>query len=127
MPTEPPDKSIRKVSKMSLDASPEFKKAVRTLKKKYRSIGKDIAPVLMQIETGQLPGEQITGTGFVVYKVRVKNRDIKKGKSAGYRIIYQVESHNSVVLITIYAKSDQTDISNKAVKKIIAAISQSDS
>ena len=124
MTTQPPDKSV---SKISVDASPEFKKAIRALKKRYRNIREDIAPTLIQIEAGQLPGDQISGTGFVVYKVRVRNRDLKKGKSAGYRIIYQVESQNSVLLVDIYAKSDQTDISIESIRKIIAAISQSDS
>ncbi len=44
-------------------------------------------------------------------KVRVKNSNIQKGKSADYRVIYQVESPTFVLLLTIYAKSDRDDIS----------------
>lgn len=123
MTTQPPDKSM---GQMSVDTSPEFKRNIRTLKKRYRNIGKDIRPILEQIQAGQLPGDQITGTSFVVYKVRVRNRDIHKGKSAGYRIIYQAESQNSVILIAIYAKSDRADMSIRSIKKIIAEISKTD-
>ena len=31
------------------------------------------------------------GEGYMVIKARVKNSNIQKGKSAGYRVIYQVE------------------------------------
>jgi mRNA-degrading endonuclease RelE of RelBE toxin-antitoxin system len=51
-------------------------------------------------------------------KVRVKNRDIQKGKSAGYRLIYQVESPTSVLLLTIYSKSDRSDITAAELRSI---------
>jgi mRNA-degrading endonuclease RelE of RelBE toxin-antitoxin system len=45
------------------------------------------------------------GDDYIILKVRVKNSNIQKGKSAGYRMIYQVESPISVLLLTIYSKS----------------------
>lgn len=123
MTTQPPDKPIDQVS---VGTSLEFQRNIRTLKKRYRNIGKDIRPTLEQIQAGQLPGDQITGISFVVYKVRARNQDIQKGKSAGYRIIYQVESQDSVILIAIYSKSDRADMSIQAIKKIIAEISKAD-
>jgi mRNA-degrading endonuclease RelE of RelBE toxin-antitoxin system len=53
-------------------------------------------------------------------KVRVKNRDIQKGKSAGYRLIYRVESPTSVLLLTIYSKSDRSDITAAELRAIAA-------
>ena len=45
---------------------------------------------------------------------------MKKGKSGGYRLIYLVESEeSSILLLTIYSKSEQADISNKQLKSII--------
>lgn len=55
-----------------------------------------------------------------VYKVRIRNSNIQKGKSAGYRMIYQVESSTSVLLLTIYAKSDREDISVNEILDILA-------
>ena len=115
--TPPLDKSTESVI---VATSPEFLKDIQTLKKRYRSIRKDIRPILEQIQKGQLLGKRIAGTGFVVYKVRVRNRDIKKGKSAGYRIIYQLESQNSVVLLRIYSKSDIDSVSSQSISEVIA-------
>jgi mRNA-degrading endonuclease RelE of RelBE toxin-antitoxin system len=54
-----------------------------------------------------------------VFKVRLKNSNIQKGKSAGYRVIYYVKTKTSVVLVTIYSKSDTSDIENTAIEKIL--------
>jgi mRNA-degrading endonuclease RelE of RelBE toxin-antitoxin system len=51
-----------------------------------------------------------------VLKVRAKNSDIPIGKSGGYRVIYQVVSPELVVLLLIYAKSEQTDVSLKDIE-----------
>jgi mRNA-degrading endonuclease RelE of RelBE toxin-antitoxin system len=50
--------------------------------------------VIQDLELGTFVGDRISGIGedYVMMKVRVKNRDIQKGKSAGYRLIYRVES-----------------------------------
>ena len=105
---------------LTIDTSPEFRKALRTLKERYRSIRKDLEPVIKGIQKGVFPGEKISGTGFVVYKARIKNRDIQKGKSAGYRLIYQIESESHVALLAIYSKSDEASISTQLIKTIIA-------
>ena len=65
-----------------------FKRQVRDLAKRYRRIKLDIQPVLDQLQSGDLVGDQIQNTGYTVFKVRIKNSDIQKGKSGGYRLIY---------------------------------------
>ncbi|MFM5980969.1 MAG: type II toxin-antitoxin system RelE/ParE family toxin [Sphaerospermopsis kisseleviana] len=62
----------------------------------------------------------------MVFKVRVKNSNIQKGKSGGYRIIYQVESPTNVLLLTIYSKSDQEDITPQEIKNILAESNQNE-
>lgn len=99
---------------------------MRRLKKKYRHIKRDIEPIIERLQGGQLIGDQIAGTDYIVYKVRVRNSDIQKGKSAGYRIIYQLESSVSIVLIKIYSKSDRDDISIRSIQKIISDTDQAD-
>jgi len=59
------------------------------------------------------------GEDYLVIKVRVKNSNIQKGKSAGYRLIYQVKLP-VVVFLTIYSKSDQSDISPNEILSLIA-------
>ncbi|MGB3511536.1 MAG: hypothetical protein WBA93_20315 [Microcoleaceae cyanobacterium] len=53
--------------------------------KKYRRIRSDIQPVIEQIQRGNFIGDRLSGMGedFFVLKVRVKNSNIQKGKSAG--------------------------------------------
>ncbi|MEK0184887.1 type II toxin-antitoxin system RelE/ParE family toxin, partial [Microcoleus anatoxicus PTRS2] len=64
----------------------EFKRNLRALSKKYRHIRSDVQPIVEQLQVGELPGNRIPGINDIVFKVRVKNTDIKKGKSAGYRL-----------------------------------------
>ncbi|MEH2243043.1 MAG: hypothetical protein V7K85_09945 [Nostoc sp.] len=52
--------------------------------------------------------------------MRVRNSSIQKGKSAGYRLIYQVESSTSILLLTIYSKSDREDIGANEILNIVA-------
>jgi mRNA-degrading endonuclease RelE of RelBE toxin-antitoxin system len=54
-----------------------------------------------------------------VFKVRVKNSDIQKGKSGGYRLIYYVKIEETVVLLNVYTKSEQANISNQQIINII--------
>lgn len=64
---------------------------------------------------------------YVILKVRIKNSNIQKGKSAGYRIIYQIESPISVLSLTIYSKSDRADISPNEIRSIIAEFDENGS
>ena len=104
--------------------TPEFKRNIRQLSKKYRHIKSDVQPVIQQLEAGETPGDQIPGTQYTVFKVRVKNTDIKKGKRSGYRMVYYLKTQESVVLITIYSKTEQGDISPNTIRRIIIDFQQ---
>jgi mRNA-degrading endonuclease RelE of RelBE toxin-antitoxin system len=97
----------------------KFAKDLKNLKKRYRAIESDIEPVVAQLEAGQTPGDRITGNKYPVYKVRVKNSDIKKGQSSGYRVIYYIQTPEAVLLTSIYSKSDRANISNQEIEEII--------
>jgi mRNA-degrading endonuclease RelE of RelBE toxin-antitoxin system len=102
--------------------SDEFKTRLRTLIKRYRSIRTDIKPLLDELQSGNLIGDQIPGTGYTVFKVRLKNSDIQKGKSGGYRVIYQLRGDTYILLVVIYSKSDQDDIPANQIRDIIDRI-----
>jgi addiction module RelE/StbE family toxin len=104
---------------VQIQFSAEFKSQLRSLAKRYRQIRSDLQPLVDRLQTGDFPGDQISGTGFTVFKVRVKNSDIRKGKRAGYRVIYQVIEPTLVLLLLIYAKSDQTDVSAAEIQAVI--------
>ncbi|HOS78825.1 MAG TPA: hypothetical protein PLJ24_01020 [Anaerolineae bacterium] len=58
--------------------TPEFKRNLRTLAKKYHHIREDVEPVIAALQAGALPGDQIPGIGYTIFKVRVPNRDRAK-------------------------------------------------
>jgi mRNA-degrading endonuclease RelE of RelBE toxin-antitoxin system len=72
--------------------SDEFKARLRALAKRYRSIRTDLQPLIDELQSGNFVGDRIPGTGYTVFKVRLKNSDIQKGKSAGDRIQEIIEN-----------------------------------
>jgi hypothetical protein len=64
------------------------------------SIRTDLQPLIDDLQAGNFIGDQIPGTGYAVFKVRLKNSDIQNGKSSGYRVIYQLKD-NGCILLTI--------------------------
>ncbi len=86
--------------------TPEFKQSLKILSKRYRHIRSDVQPMIEQLQLGEIVGDQIPNIPYTVFKVRIKNRDNQKGKSAGYRLIYYLKTSDKIVLITIYSKFD---------------------
>lgn len=113
MPNEPPP-TVR------VEFTLEFKRNLRTLSKKYRHIRSDIEPIIKQLEKGEFVGDRIRGTRHIVFKVRAKNSDISKGKSGGYRLIYYVKQPGLVILVTLYSKLDQADVSANTIRRILS-------
>lgn len=111
MPNEP--------ASVQVEFTSEFKRNLRVLSKKYRHIRSDVQPIIEQLQIGNFVGNQIPKANYVVFKVRVKNSDIEKGKSSGYRLIYYLKSPTKVVLVTIYSKLDQSDISAEQIRYIL--------
>ena len=99
--------------------APYFESAAKRLQKKYPHIATNLRPLVEQLELGETPGDQIQGVGYTVYKVRVKNSDAAKGKSGGYRVIYYLKTATHTILLTIYTKSDTSDIPADAIRRII--------
>lgn len=111
-------------NQIKVEASPIFLKNIRILRKKYPRIQNDMQSVIQQLEQGELLGDQISGVGYPVFKLRVKNSDIQKGKSGGYRLIYYVKTATGIVLLTVYPKSEQADIDATEIRDIIAKYQQ---
>lgn len=107
-------------SSVSIRFTPEFKRSLHTLAKKYRRIRTDVDPVIVQLSKGELPGEQVPGVGAPIFKVRIRNSDAGKGKRGGYRLLYYLQTPTEVVLVTIYSKSEQSDVSRDAILRILS-------
>jgi mRNA-degrading endonuclease RelE of RelBE toxin-antitoxin system len=96
-----------------------FKRRFKDLSKRYLKIQADIQPIVDDLQSGKIVGDQITGTNFTVFKVRAKNSDIPTGKRGGYRVIYQLISPECIYLLLIYAKSDRGDITVAEIEDAI--------
>ena len=112
MPNEPP--------RVSIEFARTFKRHLRALSKKYHHIRSDIQPVIETIQSGEFLGDRIQGIEYVVFKVRVRNRDIQKEKRSGYRLIYQLKTPKAALLVEIYSKLDQGDTSPNEIRKILS-------
>ncbi len=97
----------------------DFQSQFKFLKKRYRKIKSDIQSTLDALASGETPGDQFSGIDAIVMKVRIKNSDIQKGKSGGYRLIYWIASPELIVMLDIYSKSDQENITLNEVRQII--------
>ncbi len=104
---------------LQIDYTPEFKRNLRALAKKYRHLRSDTQPVFNQLQGGEIIGDQIPGTHYTVLKVRIANSDIQKGKRSGYRLIYHLKSPSQINLVTIYSKLDQSDVSAEQIPRIL--------
>jgi mRNA-degrading endonuclease RelE of RelBE toxin-antitoxin system len=111
-------------SPIKIALTPRFKRDIRELAKRYRSIRSDIQPLIEQLQAGELPGDRIAGVKYQIFKVRLKNSNLQKGKSAGYRVIYYVKTEQDIILATIYSKSDISDVSNEVIEEAIAQYEQ---
>ncbi len=97
--------------------TPEFIKNFKTLKKKYKSIKKDVLELANELEKNPTMGIDL---GKNTFKIRIKNSDNNKGKSAGYRVItYCINEENEIFLITIYSKSEKENILDFELKELI--------
>jgi mRNA-degrading endonuclease RelE of RelBE toxin-antitoxin system len=90
---------------------PHFKKQLKQLSKKYRHLKDEIIVTLEAFDKTQ---HQSLGNNL--YKIRVKSKDIKRGKDKSFRlIVFIIEMQSYIVPITIYYKGDRKDISAKEV------------
>lgn len=104
---------------VQVEYTPEVKRNLRALAKKYRHIRSDVQPVIDQLLAGEVMGDQVPRTRYTIFKVRLRNSDIRKGKRSGYRLIYHLKTPTNVILVTIYSKLDQADISAEQIRRIL--------
>lgn len=50
--------------------TPEFKRSLKTLSKRYCHIRSDVQPIIDQLQSGEIMGDQIPNIPYAVFKVR---------------------------------------------------------
>lgn len=103
-------------------ATPQFEHDVKRLLRKYRHLRSELETLAQTLQADERPGEKIPHTGYDVYKVRMANPSAGRGKRGGFRVIYYVRLVDQVFLITIYSKTEQTDIPTATLQALIADV-----
>ena len=101
---------------MNFDELPEFKKDVKTLVKKYRTLHDDLAIVkkVLEVSPDERPpfSFQIDNLGLETCIIKVKKIACKalkgRGVNSGLRLIYAYfPAEQSITFIELYHKSDK--------------------
>lgn len=88
---------------------PHFLRQLKPLTKKYHHLKEAVISCLQSFQK-----EQQAALGHGLYKVRLKSKDLPKGKSKSFRlIVYVIEVESLLAPVTIYFKGDKQDISKK--------------
>lgn len=106
---------------------PEFQRQIKRLKRRFPAVTDEVRKLLTQIEANDRPGDKVPGTAFDVYKVRLSNPSARRGKSGGFRVIYYAQSADHVFLVTIYSKTDQSDVSLERIRRVLDEIPSANS
>ena len=94
-----------------------FEREAKRLKKKFRSLKEEIIQLVVDLEVNPFQGVQMRD-GF--YKIRLGIKSKGKGKRGGARIITCVKViAETVYLVSIYDKSEQSDISDNELDTLL--------
>ena len=110
--------------KVTFNYLPEFERRAKELAKKYRSFAFDYSKFLDELEKTPFGGEPL---GHHTYKNRMAITSKGKGKSGGARVItYNVQEKTEdevvITLMTIYDKSEISNISDAYLRRLIQQI-----
>ena len=108
---------MRLLHNLTIKDTDTFNKAVKTLKKRFRSIDQDWLAFVNSIQTDEDLGICL---GDGIYKTHIANSDKHSGTSGGYRLIsYLKLVDNELYLIYIYDKSDFENLSENKIDQLI--------
>src|SRR5690606_631044 len=99
-----------------------FDKQAKRLLKKYPSLKTELIELATVLKNNPVPGTEL---GNNCYKIRIGIASKGKGKSGGARVIshfYVLD--DTVILLSIYDKSEQANISDKQIITLLKQIDQ---
>ena len=101
---------------MNILYSDDFKKSAKKLAKCYKNFKKDLQLFIVSLDDNSKQGIKLEEG---LYRVRIKNSDNNKGKSAGYRIITYARIKDEIFLVDIYSKSEMENLADEAIDLIV--------
>jgi len=102
-----------------VESTGRFDNESRRLIRKFRSLRNELDQLKSQLQRGDRPGDRLAGIGYEAYKVRLPNRSARRGKSGGFRVIYQERSGRLILLLLIYSKTERADIPDDVIIRVI--------
>lgn len=108
--------------KVKLIPSEEFLRRFKSLAKKYKSMGDDYRALKESLLENPFQGANL---GKGVHKVRMPITSKGKGKSGGARVltlVVQISDDAEVTLLTIYDKSEISNVSDSYIQALIRNI-----
>ncbi len=112
----------KKLDLTEITFTPEFKREFKRLAKKHVSLTADMQELVVELQKNPILG---TPLGNNAFKIRLAISSKNKGKSGGARVItyFITEDAESrpkeLYLLSIYDKSEQTDLSDKMLRQLI--------
>lgn len=106
---------------VSIKTIPEFDRRAKRLAKKYKSLKSDLQKTVLSLRQNPIQGNDL---GSNVYKVRLAIASKGGGKSGGGRILtYAIKIEDpdtyEVTLLTIYDKSEISNVTDAYTKELI--------
>ncbi|MFN4146402.1 MAG: type II toxin-antitoxin system RelE/ParE family toxin [Runella sp.] len=96
-----------------------FANRLKRFLKKFPTLIDEIETLAETLEAAPQTGTPM-GAGF--YKIRLSSKSKGKGKSGGFRVItclvYQSSENTDIYLLTIYDKSEESNISKEELVKL---------
>ncbi len=99
---------------------PQFDKDIKRLAKKYPSVKVDLAALIKHLSENPVIGIPVFKN---CYKIRISISSKGKGKSSGARVItYVLVQETTVMLLSIYDKSEKENIEDNEILDLINSI-----
>jgi len=99
---------------------PPFDKQLKRLARKFPSLKAEFVILIEDLEKNPIVG---TSLGNNCFKIRLAIASKGRGKSGGARVITHFYIENETVfMLAIYDKSEQTDISDKELRELLLEI-----
>jgi mRNA-degrading endonuclease RelE of RelBE toxin-antitoxin system len=109
---------------MTILLTHNFKKEVKHLSKKYSSLSSDLRILLTDLKENPQIGEPL---GQDCFKIRLRISSKNRGKSGGGRVISYVQIiDETVYLLKIYDKSEQSTVSDAELSWLIKQAKKED-
>ena len=103
-----------------VEVTAKFKKHAKRLVKKFPSLKHELEVLVNSLEIEPKQGIPIISE---CYKIRLFIASKGKGKSGGARIITHIQvTKTTVYLLTIYDKSEQSNVSDNEIKELLSFI-----